>query len=85
LKQKDIQCDHSTSSRESIDVLDVRSITTHRGPYTQFLVHWQGKPDSRDVWISCEVVKKLDQMLWENLNSNSRSSSYQERENNTKA
>uniref|UniRef100_A0A2N9HAC1 RNA-directed DNA polymerase n=1 Tax=Fagus sylvatica TaxID=28930 RepID=A0A2N9HAC1_FAGSY len=85
LEPKDLQCDRSTSSRESIDVLDVRSITTRHGTYTQYLVHWQGKPDSEDAWISSEDLRKLDHMLWEDLNSNSRSSLFQERGNDAGA
>ena len=85
LEPKDLQCDRSTSSRESIEVLDVRSITTRHGTYIQYLVHWQGKPDSKDAWISSEDLRKLDHMLWEDLNSNSRSSFFQERENDAGA
>lgn len=81
LKEEDVLVDHSRSPREVIDVLDVRSITTRRGTYTQYLVHWQGKPSSEDAWISNEVLKKLDQLLWEDLISNSVKSSFQEREN----
>lgn len=29
----------------------------------KYLVHWQGKPNSEDAWISNEELKKLDQMF----------------------
>ncbi|GFY81179.1 hypothetical protein Acr_01g0009880 [Actinidia rufa] len=85
LKKEDVLIDHSRSPREAIDALDVRSITTRRGSYTQYLVHWQGKPSSEDAWISSEKLKKLDQLLWEDLISNSVMSSFEERENDVGA
>lgn len=69
------------SVRESIDVLDMRSITTRRGTYTQYLVHWNGKPNGEDAWVSSEELKKINPSLWFDLNSNSRASSFQEGEN----
>ena len=71
LKKEDVLIDHSRSPREAIDVLDVRSTTTRRGTYTQYLVHWQGQAGFEDAWISSEELKKLDQLLWEDLISNS--------------
>ena len=85
LKEEDVLIDHSRSPREAIDVLDVRSITTRRGTYTEYLVHWQGKPSSEDALISNEELKKLDQLLWEDLISNSVLSSFEERENDAGA
>jgi hypothetical protein len=43
------------------------------------------KPDSEDVWISSEELKKLDSMLWEDLTSNSSTSSFQKGENDAGA
>ncbi|KAJ8639249.1 hypothetical protein MRB53_015943 [Persea americana] len=83
--KEDVLIDHSRSPREAIDVLDVRSITTRRGTYTEYLVHWQGKPSSEDALISNEELKKLDQLLWEDLISNSVMSSFEERENDAGA
>ncbi len=78
---KDFECRLFKPPRESIDVLDVRSITTRHGTYTQYLVHWQGKPHSKDAWISSEELKKLDHLLWEELNSNLKACSFQAGEN----
>lgn len=47
--------------------------------FTQYLVHWQRKPSSEDAWVSGEELKKIDQVLWEDMNS--RLSSFEEREN----
>jgi hypothetical protein len=85
LKPRDIQFSPSNPPRELIDVLDVRLITTQRGTYTQYLVHWQGKPESEDAWISSEELKMLDHMLWEDLTSYSKVSSFQEGENDARA
>ncbi|KAB1200955.1 hypothetical protein CJ030_MR0G005504 [Morella rubra] len=85
MEPKDFEGGLSNSPRESIDVLDVRSITTRRGTYTQYLVRWPEKPSSEDAWIFGEELKKLDQLLWEDLNSNSKVSSFQEGENDAGA
>ncbi|GFZ17078.1 hypothetical protein Acr_26g0003480 [Actinidia rufa] len=85
LKKENALIDHSRSPREAIDVVDVRSITTRRDTYTQYLVYWQGKSSSEDAWISSEELKKLDQLLWEDLISNSVMSSFKERESNAGA
>ncbi|KAL7108686.1 hypothetical protein ACP275_06G127700 [Erythranthe tilingii] len=69
------------SVQESIDVLDMRTITTRRGSYTQYLVHWNGKPSSEDSWISGEELKSINPSLWFDLHSNSRASSFQPGEN----
>ena len=61
LKPTNIQSDLLNSPREAFDVLDKRSITTRHRKYTQYLVHWQGKPNSEDAWASCEELKKLDE------------------------
>ena len=53
--------------QEIIDVLDIRSITTRRGTYTQYLVHWTSKAHSKGAWISAQELKKLDDKLWEDL------------------
>lgn len=85
IEPKDLDGGLSNSPRESIDVLDVRSIITRRGTYTQYLIRWPGKPSSEDTWISSEELKKLDQLLWEDLNSNSNACSFQVGENDAGA
>ncbi|KAA8530794.1 hypothetical protein F0562_005582 [Nyssa sinensis] len=71
LKLEDLSTIPANTHQEILDVLDVRSITTHRGTYTQYLVHWTGKAHSEDAWISAQELKKLDERLRNNLVSNS--------------
>lgn len=85
LKPTNIQSDLLNSPREAFDVLDTRSIITRHGKYTQYLVHWQGKPNSEDAWVSCEELKQLDDKLWQDLNLNLRASSFQQGENDVGA
>ena len=67
LKLEELSVILANTHQEIIDVLVVQSITTRRGTYTQYLVHWTGKAQVEDAWISAEELKKLDERLWEDL------------------
>lgn len=61
--------DLSSTPKEttSLEVLDSRSISTRRGTYTQYLVHWKNLPKSEAIWITEKDLKELDEVTWERV------------------
>jgi len=41
-------------------ILDNKTITTRNKDYQRYLVHWQGRPDSKDSWITREDLQRID-------------------------
>jgi len=51
---------------EQIDsIKDDQIISTRDGSYTRYLVHWKGRPEFDDTWITREDLQCLDSDLLE--------------------
>ena len=50
-------------------ILDDQVITTRNKGYQRYLVHWQGRPESEDSWITREDLQQIDPDLLENYHS----------------
>lgn len=73
---------HSTNRDIIINVLDDQNISTHKGRYQKFLVHWQGHPLSTTTWITATDFQRPNLNLYEQyraLNSSETSLFKQER------
>ena len=46
-------------------VIDDKIVTTRNKDYQRYLVHWQGRPDSEDSWITQEELQRINPDLLE--------------------